>query len=132
MSRNRKSGSALRTALSLLGYFLVPIVILLASPWWLLLAIVAMVVAFVAFTRPGQQILSVIQIGVATIPQRIGSSSVVVVGIAGVVAVLVALLAMSQGFAQTLKETGSDDTAIVLRAGSNTELNSVLDHETAV
>src|SRR5690348_7921572 len=128
MSRPTQSPSRLRTVLSLVAYFVIPIVILLVSPWWLLLAIVAAVAAFVAFTRAGQQILSVIQIGVATIPQRIGSSSVVVVGIAGVVAVLVALLAMAQGFAQTLKETGSDDTAIVLRAGANTELNSVLDH----
>jgi len=132
MSRAAKSGSVLRTAGSLVAYFLIPIVILLASPWWLLLGIVAALAAFAVFTRPGQQVLSVIQVGIATIPQRIGSSSVVVVGIAGVVAVLVALLAMAQGFAQTLKETGDDQTAIVLRAGSNTELNSVLDHETAV
>src|SRR5262249_8635692 len=40
-------------------------------------------------------------------------------------------LSMAQGFAVTLKETGTDDTAIVMRAGSNTELNSVLDHDTA-
>jgi putative ABC transport system permease protein len=132
MSRPSQSPSKFRTVLSLVAYFLIPIVILLASPWWLLLAIVAAVAAFVLFTRAGQQILSVIQIGVATIPQRIGSSSVVVVGIAGVVAVLVALLAMAQGFAQTLRETGSEDTAIVLRSGANTELNSVLSHETAV
>ena len=55
----------------------------------------------------------------------------VVVGIAGVVAVLVALLAMAAGFEATLKESGTDDTAIVMRAGAQTELNSVLDHDSA-
>ena len=53
----------------------------------------------------------------------------VVVGIAGVVAVLVALLAMGQGFKRTLMQSGSADTAIVLRGGSNTALNSVLDRD---
>jgi putative ABC transport system permease protein len=46
--------------------------------------------------------------------------------------VLVALLAMAEGFRSTLQQTGSDDTAIVLRAGSQTEINSVVDHEAAV
>jgi putative ABC transport system permease protein len=121
----------MRTAGALLAYFVVPVTLLLAAPWWLLLGILAALAALVAFTRGGQQTLSVTQIGIATIPQRIGSSLVVVVGIAGVVAVLVALLAMAQGFAQTLKETGNDETAIVMRAGSSTELNSVLDHDSA-
>ncbi len=67
----------------------------------------------------------------ATIPQRLGASSVVVVGIAGVVGVLVALLAMAAGFEATLKQSGTDDTAIVMRGGAQTELNSVLDHDSA-
>lgn len=82
-------------------------------------------------TRTGRQAWSVTQVGILTIPQRLGSSLVVVVGIAGVVGVLVAVLAMGAGFAATLRQTGSEDTAIVMRAGSQTELNSVLDHETA-
>jgi putative ABC transport system permease protein len=44
--------------------------------------------------------------------------------------VLVALLAMGEGFQATLKQTGTDDTAIVMRAGAQTELNSVLAHDT--
>lgn len=82
-------------------------------------------------TRTGRQAWSVTQVGILTIPQRLGSSLVVVVGIAGVVGVLVAVLAMGAGFAATLRQTGSEDTAIVMRAGSQTELNSVLDHDTA-
>ncbi|MDB6044310.1 MAG: rane protein [Gammaproteobacteria bacterium] len=110
----------------------VPIVLLTASPWWLLLALVGVLAAWMAFTRIGRQSWSVTQVGIATIPQRLGSSSVVVVGIAGVVGVLVALLAMGAGFAATLQETGTDDTVIVMRAGAQTEINSVVDHDTAV
>jgi putative ABC transport system permease protein len=121
----------LRSIASLLGYFAVPVATLLLSPWWLLLGIVAVLIVLSATTRAGRQVWSVTRIGIATIPQRLGSSSVVVVGIAGVVAVLVALLSIAQGFSTTLKETGTDDTAIVMRAGSQTELNSVIDHDTA-
>jgi putative ABC transport system permease protein len=110
----------------------VPIVLLTASPWWLLLALLAVLAAWMAFTRIGRQSWSITQVGIATIPQRLGSSSVVVVGIAGVVGVLVALLAMGAGFAATLQETGTDDTVIVMRAGAQTEINSVVDHDTAV
>ncbi len=52
------------------------------------------------------------------------------VGIAGVVGVLVALQAMAEGFQATLRGTGRDDAAIVLRAGANTELSSGLDRAT--
>jgi len=121
----------LRSAAMLIGYFVVPVAVLLLSPWWALLLIVAGLAVLIATTRAGQQVWSVTRIGISTIPQRLGSSSVVVVGIAGVVAVLVALLAMAQGFAVTLQQTGSDDTAIVMRAGSQTEINSVIDHDTA-
>jgi putative ABC transport system permease protein len=120
-----------RASATLVGYFAIPIGVLLLSPWWLLLGIVAVLAILIATTRAGRQVWSVTRIGIATIPQRLGSSSVVVVGIAGVVAVLVAMLSMAQGFAVTLKETGTDDTAIVMRVGAQTELNSVIDHDTA-
>jgi putative ABC transport system permease protein len=84
-----------------------------------------------ALTRAGRQALSIARVGIATIGQRLGSSSVVVVGIAGVVGVLVALLAMAAGFEATLAQTGTDDMAIVLRAGSQTETNSIVDHDSA-
>jgi putative ABC transport system permease protein len=70
-------------------------------------------------------------VGIGTLPQRLGSASVIVLGIAGVVGVLVALLAMAGGFQSTLRATGRDDTVIVLRAGARTELNSVVDHDIA-
>ena len=110
----------------------VPVWVLTVSPWWLILTMVLLLVLWMALTRVGQQAWSVTKVGVATIPQRLGSSSVVVVGIAGVVGVLVALLAMAAGFENTLRETGTDDTVIVMRAGAQSEINSVVDHDTAV
>src|ERR1700676_5140259 len=107
------------------------IALLLLSPWWVLLAALLLVGVWTLLTRVGRQAWSVTEVGLATIPQRLGASSVVVVGIAGVVAVLVALLAMAAGFEATLKQGGSDDTAIVMRAGAQTEINSVLDHDSA-
>ncbi|HEY3786773.1 MAG TPA: ABC transporter permease [Steroidobacteraceae bacterium] len=109
----------------------VPIAVLIVLPWWLLPIIVILLACWMAFTRVGVQTWSVTRVGIATLPQRLGSASVVIVGIAGVVGVLVALLAMGAGFAATLQQTGSDDTAMVIRAGAQTELNSVLDHDTA-
>lgn len=73
-----------------------------------------------------QQIGAVTAMSVRTIPDRLGASMVIVAGIAGVVGVLVALLAMSEGFQQTLASTGRPDRVIVLRVGSTDELSSVM------
>ena len=73
---------------------------------------------------------SVTRIGIGTLPQRLGSSAVVVIGIAGVVGVLVALLAMGAGFEHVLKQTGSDDAVMILHAGAESEATSTLDLDT--
>src|ERR1700693_554953 len=70
--------------------------------------------------------LAVILMSLQTLPQRSGASSVIVIGIAGVVAVLVSVLAMGAGFRHTLADTGRPDRAIILRRGSDAELNSHL------
>src|SRR5579883_3373952 len=101
-------------------------------PWWGGALVAALLVAWLALTRLGRQAWSVTEVGISTVPQRLGAASVVFVGIAGVVGVLVALFAMAEGFRSTLLETGNDDTAIVLRGGSQTELNSGLDHDATV
>ena len=98
-------------------------------PWTAVLALVVVLALWLVLTRRGRQTLSITSVGISTLRQRIGASLVVVVGIAGVVGVLVAMLAMGEGFQSTLQQTGSDDTAIVLRGGSNAELNSVLDRD---
>lgn len=74
-----------------------------------------------------RQIREIVWMNLQSIPQRWGASLVIVIGIAGVVAVLVAMLSMSAGLTRTLGSTGTRDRAIVLRAGSNAELSSFLD-----
>jgi putative ABC transport system permease protein len=73
-----------------------------------------------------KQLFAVILMSLQTLPQRSGASSVIVIGIAGVVAVLVSVLAMGAGFRHTLADTGRPDRVIILRGGSDAELNSNL------
>lgn len=72
------------------------------------------------------QVFAVTALNLRSLGGRLGSSLVIVIGIAGVVGVLTALLAMSKGFESTLGNTGRDDRALVLRGGSSAELNSGL------
>ena len=76
-----------------------------------------------------KQLWAVSLMSLQTLPQRLGASSVIVLGIAGVVAVLVSVLAMGAGFRHTLADSGRLDRAIILRGGSDTELNSNLTRE---
>ncbi|WP_298579705.1 ABC transporter permease [uncultured Luteimonas sp.] len=111
------------------GLFLLLVAFLAAwivLPWQALLAVALLFALWMAFTRSGRQAASVTWVGVGTLRQRLGASSVVVIGIAGVVGVLVALLAMAEGYRHTVSNSGSTDTAIVLRGGSSAELMSVL------
>lgn len=118
-----------------LGLLLLLVVALLVwtyAPWQAVLALVLLMAAWMALTRSGRQAASVTGVGLSTLSQRLGSSSVVIVGIAGVVGVLVALLAMGEGYSETLRKTGSKDTVIVMRGGSASEVASVMEHESAV
>jgi len=74
-----------------------------------------------------RQALAITGISIRSIPQRWAPSLVIVVGLAGVVAVFTALLAMAAGFESTLKATGRTDAALLLRGGSDAELNSAFD-----
>ncbi len=95
-------------------------------PWFAVLGLVVLIALWLLLTRSGKLAMAATSIGIAGLPQRWGASAVIVVGIAGVVAVLVAMLAMGEGFKATLDKTGGEDTAIVLRAGSQAETNSVI------
>jgi len=70
------------------------------------------------------QVAHITAVNLRTIPQRLGTSLVIVIGIAGVVGVLVSVLAMAEGFRHTLASTGRLDRVIMLRAGSDSELSS--------
>lgn len=72
------------------------------------------------------QILSVTALGLRSLPLRFGTSMVVVVGVATVVAVFVSVMAMAVGFEKTTVSAGSPTRAIVLGGGSNTESGSSL------
>jgi putative ABC transport system permease protein len=76
-----------------------------------------------------RQALAITALSIRSIPERWAPSLVIVVGLAGVVAVFTALLAMSTGFESTLKATGRNDAAIILRGGSDAELNSAFDRD---
>ncbi len=78
-----------------------------------------------------RQTLAITLIGLRSIPQRLGQSLVIIVGLAGVVAVFTALLAMAAGFQSTLQSTGRPDVALVMRGGSQAELNSGLSRDQA-
>jgi putative ABC transport system permease protein len=77
------------------------------------------------------QIGAVVAMNLRSLPQRLGPSFVIIIGSAGVVAVLIAVLAMSVGMSKTLQGTGRDDRAIVLRKGSVSESGSALSRSAA-
>lgn len=59
-----------------------------------------------------------------SVRERWQSSVVAVLGIAGTVAVFVAMLAMARGFQATMVTSGSPNNALVRRAGSTSEMDS--------
>jgi putative ABC transport system permease protein len=75
--------------------------------------------------------IAITLLNLAAIPRRLGSSLVIVIGIAGVVGVLISVLAMAQGFLDTMGHTGRPDRAIVLRGGSQSELASTISRDNA-
>lgn len=75
------------------------------------------------------QLLAVIGFSLRTIPERKGASLAAVFGIAGVVAVLVGVLSIAQGFRRAMVASGSPETVLVLRRGADTEMMSGLQRD---
>jgi putative ABC transport system permease protein len=73
-----------------------------------------------------RQIFAVSLLSIRTIPQRLGSSAVAIVGIAGVVIVFVSVLSMAEGFFAALRSAGSPNRALVMRSGTDSEMTSIL------
>jgi len=73
--------------------------------------------------NPFAQIAAVTGMNLRNIPQRWSSSLVAVLGIGGVTLVLIALLSIAAGFQAALEGSGSEDVAIIMRAGSSNELS---------
>ncbi|MGH7416384.1 MAG: ABC transporter permease, partial [Candidatus Rokuibacteriota bacterium] len=70
------------------------------------------------------QVAQITLINLQNVPRRLGTSLVVVIGIAGVVGVLVSVLALAEGYRHTLASTGRATRVMMLRAGSDAELSS--------
>jgi putative ABC transport system permease protein len=75
------------------------------------------------------EIAAVSWMNIRSVPQRIGTSSVVIIGIAGVVAVLISVFAMSTGLVKALQNSGPDNRAIIVSTGATAELVSALTNE---
>ncbi len=72
------------------------------------------------------QTLAVTALNLRTIPLRLGSSAVAVIGIAGVVVVLVSVLSIAAGFTAAMRDSGSPTRALVMRSGADSEMTSGL------
>jgi putative ABC transport system permease protein len=73
------------------------------------------------------QTAAVIALNLRTIPARLSSSAVAIIGIAGVVVVFVSVLSIAAGFAAAMQGSGSPGRALVMRSGADTELTSGLE-----
>jgi putative ABC transport system permease protein len=75
------------------------------------------------------QVVSVALFNLRSLPERKGAAVAAAVGIAGVVAVLVGVLAIAEGFRRAMVFSGSPDVAIVMRSGADSEMTSGLSRE---
>lgn len=76
--------------------------------------------------RSLHQIIVITALNLRSLTSRAASSLVVIVGVAGVVAVLISILAMANGLIKAIGGAGDPDRAIVLRQGAGTETSSSL------
>ncbi len=72
------------------------------------------------------QIIAVTGFGLLSIPQRLGSVAAAIIGVAGVVGVLLAVLSIGAGFRKAMMASGSPNAAIILRSGADNEMVSGL------
>jgi putative ABC transport system permease protein len=72
------------------------------------------------------QTLAVTTINLKSLSQRLWLSLATVIAVGLVVTVLLAFLAMANGFQRTIADSGAEDIAVVLRSGSLSEINSVV------
>ncbi len=75
------------------------------------------------------RILTIAIFNLRSLPERKGAALTAAVGIAGVVGVLVGVLAIAEGFRRAMTVSGSPDVAIVLRSGADSEMTSGLDRD---
>jgi putative ABC transport system permease protein len=76
--------------------------------------------------RAIRQAITVTLVSLYTIPQRLNSAAVAIVGIMGVVVVFIAVLSIGEGFKAAMTNAGKTDRAIVMRSGADSEMSSGL------
>lgn len=76
------------------------------------------------------QIIAVTSVTLRSVTQRLGSSLVAIVGIAGVVIVFTAVLSIAEGFKAAMSEKGDPLRVLILRSGADTEMTSGLGGDT--
>lgn len=79
-----------------------------------------------------RQTFATTELALRGLPARLGTSLVIVVGVATVVTVLVSVLAVATSFTRTALSTGREDRAIVLGEGAESEAGSFVRRENAV
>lgn len=72
------------------------------------------------------QLASISRFGLMTLHERKGSIAASIFGTAGVVAVLVGVLSIAQGFRYAMTNTADPCVAVVLRSGADSEMMSIL------
>jgi putative ABC transport system permease protein len=77
-----------------------------------------------------RQIRAITAIGLKSIPQRLWSSLVIVLGVGTVVAVLISAITLAESLTGTIASSGREDRAVVLRDGADSESTSTLVRET--
>ncbi|GBF31550.1 macrolide export ATP-binding/permease protein MacB [bacterium MnTg04] len=75
------------------------------------------------------QVVTVTGMNIRSLPQRWGSTTVAVVGIAGVVMVMVGILSIAAGLVDAMTDKAPKDIAIVLRAASTGEMDSIMSRD---
>src|SRR6187402_1497363 len=75
------------------------------------------------------QMVSVAWFNLRSLPERKAAALTAAIGIAGVVGVLVGVLAIAQGFRSAMTAAGSPEVAVVLRTGADSEMTSGLERE---
>lgn len=78
-----------------------------------------------------KQIAAVTSLNLKNISQRPGTSFVVIIGIGGVVAVLISVLAMSTGILRMTSNTGRMDRALAFSVGAFSESSSAMGRDAA-
>ena len=75
------------------------------------------------------QIAAIAWFNLRSLPERKAAAITAAIGIAGVVGVLVGVLAIAEGFRRAMTVSGSPDVAVVLRSGADSEMTSGFDRE---